>query len=562
MTATIQLKRRVGSTGTPTALAEGEPAFHDPGGGPAELFIGTTPAGVLPLVSSSRQVELTGSQTIGGVKTFSLASFKLTGGTANYVLQTDGAGNLSWVAQPDLSGYAPLASPTFTGDPKAPTPATADNDTSIATTAFVKAQGYALSTDLAGYQPLDADLTALAALSGIGVIYYRSAANTWTGITIGTGLSFTGGTLDAPVFTPSAKGEVPASGGGTTNFLRADGTWNAPPSGGGGISEAPTDGRVYARSNSLWLPAAGAHNNLINGKIVESHALNAATYAIKTLAGADPSAADPVFCIFGDGSILTLTTAISITIPSTATLTTANNQPFRIWFVLFNDGGTPRVGVTRRTNGTNATPFIWTFDARGVANATAISTSATGTLIYANATVTNQPYRVIGFADYESGLPTAGNWSASPTRIMLVNPQTPLPGAVLVSSPIFTASQVTTGGAAAVASAVTQLLTPTSPINPFQVSCDSDCYVNLSGTADTVALRIWRNDATALWIANNVFCYGGIQSSGHFSIEGIDFPFSVSAVRYRLFFSFLTGGQGTCYVPWVGGSMVMRELMV
>ena len=34
---------------------------------------------------------------------------------------------------------APLASPTFTGDPKAPTAAVGDNDTSIATTAFVKA---------------------------------------------------------------------------------------------------------------------------------------------------------------------------------------------------------------------------------------------------------------------------------------------------------------------------------------------------------------------------------------------------------------------------------------
>lgn len=38
---------------------------------------------------------------------------------------------------PDLSTYAPLASPTFTGDVKAPTPALADNDTSVATTAFV-----------------------------------------------------------------------------------------------------------------------------------------------------------------------------------------------------------------------------------------------------------------------------------------------------------------------------------------------------------------------------------------------------------------------------------------
>lgn len=42
-------------------------------------------------------------------------------------------------AGPDLSAYAPLASPVFTGDPKAPTPLPNDNDTSIATTAFVQA---------------------------------------------------------------------------------------------------------------------------------------------------------------------------------------------------------------------------------------------------------------------------------------------------------------------------------------------------------------------------------------------------------------------------------------
>lgn len=36
------------------------------------------------------------------------------------------------------AGIATLASPTFTGDPKAPTPALGDNDTSLATTAFVQ----------------------------------------------------------------------------------------------------------------------------------------------------------------------------------------------------------------------------------------------------------------------------------------------------------------------------------------------------------------------------------------------------------------------------------------
>lgn len=42
-------------------------------------------------------------------------------------------------AIPDVSALAPLASPTFTGNPAAPTPSPGDNDTSIATTAFVKA---------------------------------------------------------------------------------------------------------------------------------------------------------------------------------------------------------------------------------------------------------------------------------------------------------------------------------------------------------------------------------------------------------------------------------------
>jgi hypothetical protein len=40
-----------------------------------------------------------------------------------------------------------------------------------------------------------------------------------------------------PAFTDAAKGLAPASGGGTSNFLRADGTWAAPPGGGGGGSE-------------------------------------------------------------------------------------------------------------------------------------------------------------------------------------------------------------------------------------------------------------------------------------------------------------------------------------
>jgi hypothetical protein len=53
--------------------------------------------------------------------------------------------------QSNLTAYALLQSPTFIGDPKAPTPAIGDNDTSIATTAWVNNQGYLPSAAVGGY---------------------------------------------------------------------------------------------------------------------------------------------------------------------------------------------------------------------------------------------------------------------------------------------------------------------------------------------------------------------------------------------------------------------------
>lgn len=75
----------------------------------------------------------------------------------------------------------------------------------------------------ATYQPLDADLTALAALTGTDNLYYRSGAATWSSVTIGTGLTFTGGTLAA-----SGGSGIGGSTGSIDNLiLRADGTGGA-----------------------------------------------------------------------------------------------------------------------------------------------------------------------------------------------------------------------------------------------------------------------------------------------------------------------------------------------
>jgi hypothetical protein len=54
-------------------------------------------------------------------------------------------------------------------------------------------------------------------------------------------LTGTEATARLDVFTPTLKGLVPASGGGTANFLRADGNFAAPPVGGGGGALALSD---------------------------------------------------------------------------------------------------------------------------------------------------------------------------------------------------------------------------------------------------------------------------------------------------------------------------------
>ncbi|MBI4856172.1 MAG: hypothetical protein HY818_05475 [Acetobacterium woodii] len=85
-----------------------------------------------------------GISTLSGSNTGdqNLASFGLTA-TATELNYTAG---ITSAIQGQLDTKAPLNSPALTGNPTAPTPATDDNDTSIATTAFVKSQGYITSS--------------------------------------------------------------------------------------------------------------------------------------------------------------------------------------------------------------------------------------------------------------------------------------------------------------------------------------------------------------------------------------------------------------------------------
>jgi len=89
-----------------------------------------------------------------------------------YSTSSSSLGNVIATESFVTTSFAPLASPTFTGNPTAPTPATSDNDTSIATTAYVKAQAF-------GDRYLSSSTTS------------NTIGNGNKTFTIGTGLSYT-----------------------------------------------------------------------------------------------------------------------------------------------------------------------------------------------------------------------------------------------------------------------------------------------------------------------------------------------------------------------------------
>lgn len=115
---------------------------------------------------------------VGANKTLSIA------GTLNFT-GTLGAGNK----------LAPLASPAFTGVPTAPTAATADNSTQIATTAYVTAKVTAASSGLA--KPSTAGLVAMTSAT-TGAVSGRT-------LTAGNGITITNGdgVNDNPTITNS-----------------------------------------------------------------------------------------------------------------------------------------------------------------------------------------------------------------------------------------------------------------------------------------------------------------------------------------------------------------------
>jgi hypothetical protein len=187
---------------------------------------------------------------------------------------------------------------------------------------------------------------------------------------------------------------------------------------------------------------AGLAFGLANGKITvteNSPSSNKLTVAIKTRAGNDPSASDPVYCSFRDVSVggayvvRALTAATSLVISNGSTLGTRNGVACRLWFSLFDDAGTLRLGAVNLASVLQAyggidESLLWSSTAEGGAGG-----ADTGGVFYTSTAVTSKPIRLIGYATWNSGLATAGNWGTAPSVIQLAGVGTKKPGDVITT---------------------------------------------------------------------------------------------------------------------------------
>lgn len=168
--------------------------------------------------------------------------------------------------------------------------------------------------------------------------------------------------------------------------------------------------------------------------LVSSKSGNAMTLALKTAAGNDPTPAAPLYvgsrASAASGAQFegrAITTAVSVTISSGSTLGVASGAPFRVWFVLIDDDGTWRIGAIVCSTSTQFVPLDENKLISATAEGGAGGADSAG-VVYANAAVSSKPFRILGFATYESGLATAGTWNVDPDVVQMFGSGIKKPG--------------------------------------------------------------------------------------------------------------------------------------
>jgi hypothetical protein len=193
-----------------------------------------------------------------------------------------------------------------------------------------------------------------------------------------------------------------------------------------------SDGNVYLRDSGGTETAIGPNNqgpgsteDLQNLGLAVSVAANAMTIALKTKAGADPSAGSPVRVSFRDSTATlgnfntrTVSGALSLVVPDTAVLGSFAATAQYYYVYLIDNAGTPELAIA----GSNL--FGPSFDTDNIVSSTSIGTgSDDGATLYSTTGRSNVPCRLIGRILATQA--TAGTWATAPTNVVVGSVSTP-----------------------------------------------------------------------------------------------------------------------------------------
>jgi hypothetical protein len=333
---------------------------------------------------------------------------------------------------------------------------------------------------------------------------------------------------------PTGSGNVTGPGSSTGGHLATfvDGTGKLLADGGtaGSIANLSALTAQYLAASAVMFGV-----NMINGTIVASVGGSALTFAVKTLAGNDPNANDPVWFVFrdatlanGDYSVIAVTAALSTTVPSGSTLGTSNATPFKLWLAAVNDAGTVSLAVINCFN--TATNNIYPLSAGGVVTVTAYGGDANSVAtFYGIAGHTNVPYSVLGYASYETGstLATAGTWSAAPTRQELLRSGARVQSLVTVNGAASTGSNNYTPSSTAPTAAggnlvASQSVTPRSSAHVMRVH--GEALLSTTTTATVQQTVFITQDAGS----------NALASAGQCTTQGTTSPQTISVFYQAL----------------------------
>ena len=131
------------------------------------------------LANAASNKPVSGNSQYASVGNITLTHYDAASNDDFYIRGKAYNGNTSWakIFTDQNSAFAPLASPALTGNPTAPTQSSSENSTKIATTAYVKSQGY-----LTSYTETDT----LATVTGRGRTTSTSGSAVWSATTQGT----------------------------------------------------------------------------------------------------------------------------------------------------------------------------------------------------------------------------------------------------------------------------------------------------------------------------------------------------------------------------------------